>query len=242
MFGGVFEMLMVEPIVIELVIVQTTTFHEKSWTYNCIGHHFRDLAEQWMEARRGSMIPWITLDHQLPTNGVLLHVSGTNHSYMFGSSGFATYLGKDPGSGITYDDGATWTSQNDWAILPALWANNTVGWAGSVSSNKIYKWDGSPLSLHMREGSSGKMILDQNYPNPAGGNTLISFTLEYSSPVNLSVYNSAGILVSQLMNKRKGSGTHVVTFDASNLVSGVYYYNLLSNEGIQTRKMQILKQ
>ncbi len=68
--------------------------------------------------------------------------------------------------------------------------------------------------------------LAQNFPNPFNPSTKISFGLAVDSKVKLSVYNLLGEQVAQLLNSNLTAGTHNVSFNASNLNSGVYFYRI----------------
>ena len=57
--------------------------------------------------------------------------------------------------------------------------------------------------------------------------------------VNLAVYNLAGQQVATLVDGMVEAGTHTVTFDASNLTSGVYFYTLTAN-GVSTSQKMVL--
>ncbi len=82
----------------------------------------------------------------------------------------------------------------------------------------------------------------QNYPNPFNPTTTIEFHLPKATNVTLKVYNVAGIEVKTLIsNKEYGPGIHKVTFDASDLASGVYIYKLSTPEFSDFKKMVILK-
>ncbi|MFO7846149.1 MAG: DUF5689 domain-containing protein [Balneolaceae bacterium] len=85
--------------------------------------------------------------------------------------------------------------------------------------------------------------LDQNYPNPFNPATNISFTLPERSEVSLRVYDVTGRQVATLANSQSFTGgSHTLTFDASNLASGMYIYRLTLNNGVAlTRKMMIVK-
>ena len=84
--------------------------------------------------------------------------------------------------------------------------------------------------------------LDQNYPNPFNPSTKISFTLPSSQKVTLKVYDLLGREVATLVNNETiSSGAHSFTFDAANLSSGVYIYQLAGNNLSLTRKMTLIK-
>lgn len=83
--------------------------------------------------------------------------------------------------------------------------------------------------------------LSQNYPNPFNPSTQISYTLQVDSKVNLSVYSMDGILVSTLVNGTQPVGSYEVSFDASELASGMYLYRLETNQFSQTRVMSLIK-
>jgi hypothetical protein len=83
--------------------------------------------------------------------------------------------------------------------------------------------------------------LSQNYPNPFNPSTIIKYSIPESGNVKLSVYNLVGEEVAVLVNGFSQAGTFDVTFNASNLPSGVYLYKLQSANSVQTRKMMLLK-
>ncbi len=83
--------------------------------------------------------------------------------------------------------------------------------------------------------------LAQNYPNPFNPTTNIKFSIPESGNVKLSVYNLVGEEVAVLVNGFRQAGTFEVTFDASNLSTGVYLYKLQSANSVQTMKMMLLK-
>jgi len=83
--------------------------------------------------------------------------------------------------------------------------------------------------------------LYQNYPNPFNPTTTIKFALPVDSRVKINVYNSLGQLVETLVDREMESGYHEVNFDASRLASGVYLYQLRSQDFVSVKKMLLLK-
>jgi len=83
--------------------------------------------------------------------------------------------------------------------------------------------------------------LSQNYPNPFNPVTNIQFRLPVDSRVRLEVYNMAGELVTVLADDFRTAGSHLVSFDASDLSSGTYIYRLTAGTTVLTRKMILMK-
>ena len=83
--------------------------------------------------------------------------------------------------------------------------------------------------------------LYQNYPNPFNPTTFIQYEVPATAKVTLRVYNILGQLVQTLIDRRQPSGIHHVRFDAGNLSSGVYIYQLSTQGVTDTKKMLIIK-
>jgi hypothetical protein len=83
--------------------------------------------------------------------------------------------------------------------------------------------------------------LAQNYPNPFNPVTTIKYSIPESGNVSLKVYDILGNEVASLVNEEKTRGVHSVTFDASDLSSGVYFYKIHSGSLTSTKKMLLLK-
>lgn len=83
--------------------------------------------------------------------------------------------------------------------------------------------------------------LAQNYPNPFNPTTQISYNLPKEGFVTLRVYNMLGQEVATLVNGNINSGEHTVTFNAANLSSGTYVYQLNANGVMLSQKMILLK-
>jgi photosystem II stability/assembly factor-like uncharacterized protein len=81
----------------------------------------------------------------------------------------------------------------------------------------------------------------QNYPNPFNPSTLINFTLPEQTDVQLKIYDVLGNEIATLINESKPAGSYEVEWNASNLPSGVYIYNLRAGTNVQMKKMLLLK-
>lgn len=89
-------------------------------------------------------------------------------------------------------------------------------------------------------------MLGPNNPNPFNLSTTIEYSVSsletgYDKPIQLVVYDIHGNKVATLVNEKQSTGSYKVNFDASNLSSGVYYYQLKSGNLYQTRKMVLQK-
>ena len=83
--------------------------------------------------------------------------------------------------------------------------------------------------------------LNQNYPNPFNPTTQIGFSLPQSTHVRLEVFSITGQSVTVLKDESMSIGNHIVTFNGSNLSSGIYIYRLTTSEYTQTRLMNLIK-
>ncbi|HMQ68475.1 MAG TPA: phospholipase D-like domain-containing protein [Ignavibacteria bacterium] len=84
-------------------------------------------------------------------------------------------------------------------------------------------------------------VLDQNYPNPFNPKTVINYSIPKSEKVSLKIFDALGREVMTLVNDIQTSGTYKVTFDATALSSGIYFYTLTTSEFIQTKRMMLIK-
>lgn len=83
--------------------------------------------------------------------------------------------------------------------------------------------------------------LSQNYPNPFNPSTTISFSLKNQGLTSVVIYDILGREITTLVNKEMNIGRYNFTFDASQLSSGIYYYQIKSGDFIATKKMMLLK-
>ena len=127
-------------------------------------------------------------------------------------------------------------------------ADNSAGSLGAISLNKeatsVEPRFMLTASMFGNGGSDelpAAVALNQNYPNPFNPSTIIQYQLPQTSHVTLQVFDMAGRRVAQLVNEQVSAGTHTVTFDASNLSSGVYMYRLQAGGSTLTRKLTVIK-
>ncbi len=100
------------------------------------------------------------------------------------------------------------------------------------------------LSNEVVIGTPDKFSLTQNYPNPFNPSTKISYSIPTEGKVSLSIFDMTGKEVKSLVNSVQTAGYYSVSFDGSNLASGVYYYRVTvtgQNNFVATRKMLLVK-
>lgn len=131
----------------------------------------------------------------------------------------ATYLGAFGGA----------TSTN-WI---AGWTNFRRTYTPYVGTSAVVNEDFSPVAK--------SFALEQNYPNPFNPTTNIVYSLKAASDVSLKIYDLVGREVETLASGRKAAGQYTVTFNASRLSSGVYFYKLQAGGLTETRKMMLVK-
>lgn len=83
--------------------------------------------------------------------------------------------------------------------------------------------------------------LSQNYPNPFNPSTVIEFSIPKTSDVSLIIYDVLGKEITNLVNESKSAGVYKVNFDASKLSSGIYFYNLETEDFSLAKKMLLVK-
>ncbi|MBM4177154.1 MAG: T9SS type A sorting domain-containing protein [Ignavibacteria bacterium] len=146
----------------------------------------------------------------------------------------------------------------------SFYTDNSITTAGSGPSYAQYRIRArdiegynsdysSPVQIRYGEGiekrgSNGSDIpnefhLSQNYPNPFNPSTKIKFGIPYSSFASLKVYDVLGQIVAALFNNTLDAGNYEIELNSiqSELKSGIYYYELRSNDFHEVKKFMLLK-
>lgn len=109
----------------------------------------------------------------------------------------------------------------------------------SISTLSFTDWD---VSTSIETVTSAKRyFLDQNYPNPFNPSTTIKYYLPMRQKVTLTVYTLTGKVIASLVQEQQSSGMHQVTWDASRVPGGIYFYRMQAGAFIETKKMILLK-
>ncbi len=128
---------------------------------------------------------------------------------------------------------------SDLVTIPVVANNGGTMEFNEVSAADIY---GSLLeaSASTEAPLPTEFAVHTNYPNPFNAKTLINFDLPSANDVDVSVYSITGQLV-ETISGHYAAGSHSVTWDASDVASGVYFYKVSAGDFSQTMKMTLLK-
>lgn len=123
--------------------------------------------------------------------------------------------------------------------LYILTRENLIEFNLNTMEEKVLK--SLPVSNEAEPNKPTKITLHQNYPNPFNPSTVISYQLASNSFVQLKIFDALGREVAVLEDGFKLAGNHSVTFDASSLSSGIYFYQLETNGLVLTKKLTLIK-
>ncbi|MFZ4591486.1 MAG: YCF48-related protein [Ignavibacteria bacterium] len=117
--------------------------------------------------------------------------------------------------------------------------------AGSVGYDglllKTHNGGGSVSVQNISSEIPASYSLGQNYPNPFNPITNVKFSIINSEQLKLIVFDIMGREVQTLVNERLQPGTYEVTFDGSRINSGVYFYQMVSGNYKETKRLLLLK-
>jgi photosystem II stability/assembly factor-like uncharacterized protein len=155
------------------------------------------------------------------------------------------YFGNRVGSVIkTTNGGQNWIDQPtnvEGELNSVFFTSANVGYAAGIGGTIIKTHDNLVSSSFLNSNVPDKFILYQNFPNPFNPSTIIKFTIPTSGDVSLKVYDRLGKEVAELANGFRNAGTYEIHFDAAQLSSGIYFYKLVTNGNVNTKKMSLIK-
>jgi uncharacterized repeat protein (TIGR02543 family) len=151
---------------------------------------------------------------------------------------------------LTYNDKAPWPLNADGLgstlslTNPGFDNTNGANWAASNShgtpgeaNNDVSVSNEDELINDLPKAIS----LEQNYPNPFNPITTIKYTLDKPGRVSITVYDITGRVVSKLVDENKSSGEYSVSWDATSVSSGVYFYKLEALGETVSKSLTLIK-
>jgi hypothetical protein len=221
-------------IVTSLAVIDSTLF-AGTW----YGAVFRstDMAVSWTRVDSGLTNPVNHYDYSIDA----LAVSGGN---VFAGTVFdGVFLSTNYGASWTPVNGGLMINDPDNDDISSLAVIRDYLFAGTLTGG-IARRPISEMITSVKESPPllpDEYALLQNYPNPFNSSTMISYQLTVNSFVALEVYDALGRKVKTVVSGYKNAGTHSVTFDASQLPSGIYFAHLEANGHTMVRKMTLIK-
>ena len=206
--------------------------------------HFQDTNHGYLTAASGLL--YTTTDGGNTWNPVSLTTENDLKAFALPNPHTMLVLGD--GIHISGDSGQSWTTSlaaSAYSLNDFFFADSVTGWLVG-DQGLILKTSSAGLPLSMEEDKRAPIVrefeLSQNYPNPFNPTTRIKYQVARQTDVQLIVYNILGQKVRTLVNGREQAGWHTVSFDASGLASGIYFYRLQMGNGTAlTRKMVLLR-
>ena len=186
--------------------------------------------------------------------------NGSNNMWNSGSCGGHMNFGSSVNYQIHYNDiqvlgnnidensieAKYWDDQSSsWMIFNNSSVNtetNIITFSGSEVSNFVILTANKITSV---ENETGRLPMEfslkQNYPNPFNPSTIIEFSLNEVNFVELNIYDALGQKITTLINNTMEAGSYKYQYDASNLTTGIYFYELKVGNNNTVKKMNLIK-
>ena len=176
----------------------------------------------------------------IPANGFVVIITDTA-SFVNDSSGFGLSSGGEKvwfenASGVLLDS----------VTFPAMGTTQSYGrlpdgGAWQLLNTITRGFTNVPVGINDDLNLVSDFVLNQNFPNPFNPSTTISYQIPSRGDVTLRVFNLLGSEVALLVNETQSAGAYKVEFNARNLSSGIYFYQLKVGSFTETRKLSLLK-
>ena len=152
---------------------------------------------------------------------------------------------------------STDSSFNKYDLIVSTNTDTTFQLNGELPTDKIYYWyveaidTDSLITKSQKRTITGvnsfpnitpsNFSLMQNYPNPFNPSTIIIYAIPKQSNVQIKVYDILGSEVATLVNETQNAGYYDVSFNATNLSNGIYFYKIQASNFVDVKKMILLK-
>jgi len=198
--------------------------------------------------------------------GVELHITYDDGNLTIDSVTSASLAGATINAGLAGQVHVVWDSNNaisipDGNAVIMMFFSVKDGAAGTSDFNffghiELTNQSGTPYPVSWTDGTvtiiptgvddhgvpmPGKLALRQNHPNPFNPTTTISFTLEKSTDVMITIFNISGQMVDRIDLGRKTAGMHSFEYSGAKLASGIYTYRLTADSVSRSKQMVLLK-
>jgi hypothetical protein len=185
-------------------------------------------------------------NNSMMNSDIKVLTGNTLPAIVYGSFNGRTYIYKYNGSSFTKEyENLTFPGAAIRRVYWLPWVGydgyfNT--WSSSSSNGTFYIFkNDTPAGIEPASNTPNEFKLYQNYPNPFNPGTIISYELRVSSYISLNVYDISGKLIKSLVNKKQNSGKYEIVLSSEGLASGVYFYELKTEDFSYTKKMILIK-
>jgi len=127
-----------------------------------------------------------------------------------------------------------------WVFLKSGADNAHLFYAEALTGQEMGRLGFTRIPSDVIEEENSNFMLRQNYPNPADGQTRITYRIKKPGHVNLSVYDLKGNLVKTIVNHYMNANEYSPTFDTSELPSGSYIYTLSVGSISESMRMNVV--
>jgi photosystem II stability/assembly factor-like uncharacterized protein len=228
----------------------TTQSHPSCTGITCVNAVSSDIA--WVSGNNGIILSTTNGGSIWTANNVGYSYTVFSVFFINSSTGFSvtgpSKIFKTTNGGTNWYTQLTDTSTNRFNCV--YFKSNDTGYV-SGSQGKIYKTINAGGTIGIKEINENipdKYDLFQNYPNPFNPTTRIRFQIadfrfqiKNNNKTTLKVFDITGREIQALVNELLSPGTYEVTFDGSNLPSGIYFYQLRSGDFVESKKLILIK-
>lgn len=141
---------------------------------------------------------------------------------------------------VSYTLSSSWNASN-CTFMAIVYKDSTLGIFVSAVQQATKHSVTNPLGITNINKIPKEFSLSQNYPNPFNPTTNIKFSVPIDGIVSLKIYDATGNEISTYINGFINAGSYNAEVDASNWSSGVYFYKLITDNYVDTKKMVLLK-
>jgi hypothetical protein len=118
----------------------------------------------------------------------------------------------------------------------AVWMSEDAGWSEVITAAEAHVEE-RPVGINETSSLNGLNI----YPNPFQNNATVEFNLDNSQEIAVNFYDVTGKVVQSVPSTTYNAGNHKINLDGTSLQGGVYYVNIVAEDGIMTRKVVLNK-
>jgi hypothetical protein len=176
---------------------------------------------------------WTTINNGLLNPPMIKALASNSGGHVFAATIMGVYR--------STDNGAQWSlSGVPYYLYSIVVAPNGFVYAGT-ESNGLFKTTTATTGVEDHYAQPNSFTLNQNYPNPFNPSTTITYQLTKSGRIRLTVLNVLGQEVATLVHEEQSAGSHSVSWNASGIASGVYFYQLESEAQTVVKKLVLLR-